>query len=135
MQDLIIAAVCIVIVGLIFLAWDASDRRRARLKEIDRRMRRIGYLFVSGWLRRPTGREACMNHPELGRRVCALLALRQGEGELPSVPDDEGVGTCSCSLVLGGDVRFRLDDGSFMGICPACDSWAEWPTRDARGGR
>lgn len=131
-MDLYLTAVCIAVIAAACFLADRLERRRRHARWLAIRHQRVAALFVRGWLKRPTGEDCCMELPAVGRRIHELLASRDG---LPSVPASAGIGSCGCSEAsLDADIRFPLDGATFLGICPACDSWGIWPlsSRDER---
>jgi hypothetical protein len=81
--------------------------------------------FVTEWLKRPTGTEFRADQPILCEDLNDVI-----QRPLVKVAKWEGLGGCTCGIPLGRDVRFYLNEDLFLTICPNCDSWATFPTRD-----
>lgn len=84
--------------------------------------------WVRAWLGRKWGKQFAESHAKDFAKVKEHL----DDGILIDVDPAEGVGTCSCGIEMGKDIRFLLDNYEFMSICPKCDSWSIYQTRDGK---
>lgn len=104
----------------------AARRRQFDVASIDARSSYVDpNEFVEGWLKRPTGTEFRADQVEMFSLVSDVI-----QRPLVKCAKWEGLGGCTCGIPPGNDVRFYLSEDFFLTICPKCDSWAIYPTRD-----
>jgi len=84
--------------------------------------------WVRAWLSRKWGKQFVETHEE----DAAKLREHLDEGVLLEADPAEGIGTCTCGVETGKDIRFLLDPYEFMSICVRCDSWSVYRTREGK---